>query len=273
MRPSTEIATALRWAGWGIVGFSALTLLVIILNIATGGAPDYGALIVPVLLATIGALVLIGARRVEDGSGPDAITLGSWAFKGFGILCIGIGVVMTFEDPMALLMLPFGAAFFGAGVLAKNIFGVPEGQKRIIIPDTAHRSHNEDGMAVQHRSGHIIHVDEDATEAEIEDSIRDWRRERLTDRKDWAAGRIEGESSRNFGWQKYAPMVTGVVALLMGTLAYFDGDLILWLIVSAFGAATVLATFHLFRDRQRLKAFGKSHLILDTQPAVIGQRL
>lgn len=269
-----EIAGSIRLVGWIV---TVLGLVIGGLATASSVANDIplgvDGILIPLLIIGIGAAILYGARILASGKGPELPVVGGWVFMGFGAMIVVIGIVTTFSDPAGLIAIIFGAIFGGAGYMMRKLFATPEGKKRVIIPDISHTSRNVDGMRMQHTSGHVIYVDEDADEAQVEGAVRGWRAEQLAARKDWAEKRIEGDTSRSLGWRKYGPMLTAAVSVPMLILAWFDGDPIIWAVGGIFGIVTIGGVYELIRDHRRLKAFGKSYLALDSSPGIIGETL
>lgn len=269
-----DLAGAFRIVGWIVVALGVLTgSLATWSAISNDLSLGLDGVLVPLIMIGFGAGTLYGAKVMASGKGPEFEVFGSLMFKGFGVLIVLIGIATTFNNPAGLIVIVFGAIFIGAGHLMKTLFATPEGKKRVLIPDVSHASRDADGRRVQHTSGNVIYVDEDADDAEVDEAVQDWRAERLAAREDWANKRIEGESSRSFWWRKFGPVLTGFVSIPLLIFAWFDGDWIIWLVGGIFGIVTIGGTYELIRDHLRLKAFGKSYLELDNSPGIIGETL
>jgi len=269
-----EIAGSIKIVGWIIVGLGVLIGgLAFASSLANDLPLGLDGVLVPLIIILIGGGFLLGAKYMATGAGPEMPVLGSWIFKGFGIAVMLLGLFSSFDDPAALFAIPFGAVFFGAGHLMKKLFATPEGKKQVLIPDTNHSSRNEFGQRTQHTSAFVIHVDEDASEEEIDAAVREWREERLENRTDWATNRIEGETSRTFWWRKFGPALTALVSIPLLIFAWFDGDPIIWAVGGIFGIVTFGGVYELLRDQRRWKRYGKSYVELDALPGIIGETL
>lgn len=268
-----ELAKPFRLIGWGLLGVAALTLGVLILIIVTGeGTYEPGAFIIPAGFGAAGYGFRYAAARIDGKDGPEAVVIGSWVFKTVGILCMIGGLLLAFTDPGGLALIPFGAVFFGAGHMMKKLFATPEGKKRVLIPQHAVSYRTDRGTQARQSSSAVIYVDEDADDAEIEAAKAAWQAERVSQREDWASGRILEEGARTGHWRKWGAALWSIVFLAFLVAAILVGEFALWLCVA--GSAFFAGGFSYVAIREHLHArkFSESRFVTQL-PARLGTRL
>jgi hypothetical protein len=201
---------------------------------------------------------------------PALPVVAGWAFMAAGAAMVAGGIVLALDDPGGFALIGFGLVFGGAGWLARRLFATPAGMKAVAV--SAHevgvRSH--DGRPGTCRQATLIHVDEDAGEAEVAAARAAWLRAQWQARPDWVAGRIVAEEARRGGWLYVGAGLWTAFALAVGGAAAFWGGGIVWLgaglaglVAVALWAAGVLAGL-------RRRKYGASHFRLDRTPAALG---
>src|SRR5690606_34636963 len=85
------------------------------------------------------------------------------------------------------------------GRLARRVFAPPEGTRAVEVTGYEAGIETEEGMRGTRRQASIIHVDANATDAEVEAAKAEWLREQWQMRPDWAAGRIISQDERGKG--------------------------------------------------------------------------
>src|SRR5690606_38138038 len=182
------------------------------------------------------------------------------------------GIALAFDDPGGLALAAMGVVFTAAGYLARRLFATPPGMKAVGV--SAMRAgivtrHGRRGVRTQQN---IIHVDANATDAEIEAQRAAWLAAELDARADWRAGRVQDQGRRS-GTRPYR--AAGAWVLFAGALSaaaiFWDSNL--WPFA---GIAVLMATgfgVYAVREAWRRSKFSPSHFETDSLPARLGSRL
>lgn len=267
-------AAPIRWIGYFCWAVAALAIAVPAILIALGeDEPDAGQIVMPAVFVAIGQLLRLFARSIERGGGPELPVVAGWAFSGVGMLMLVGGIVLAFADPGGFALIVFGLVFLGAGLLARKLFATPEGKRKVAVSAYETGIRNFDGTTGTRRQGTIIHVDEDATEEEIEAAKDAWRHEQWKkQRPDWAAGRIVAEDERSGRYLKLAAVLWSVfTAGAVGAGFVWGG--IAWYVAVFAGLVTGTLVVLVVRMVLRQRRFAASHLVLERSPARLGDRL
>lgn len=194
-------------------------------------------------------------------------TVAGIVFGAVGLLMLIGGVVLAFEEPGGLFLCVFGLVFMGAGYMAHRVFHTPPGMRAVAVA----------GSSVQtgrgtHHSQVFVHVDENATEADVEAARRQWLREAWQRDPGWADGRIVERGVSHGSLHRAAAIAWSVFAAGMVTAAVIWGDMLVFFSVPAVGIAGVLV-FQYARQRLRQRRFGSSHFRMQPCPARLGGTL
>lgn len=195
--------------------------------------------------------------------------LAFWVFTGFGVVAVVGGIVLALDDPGGLALVAFGVIFIGAGWAAKRIFSPPEGKKAVTIQEDAFSATRLDGRASTVSRSAVIHVDEDASEEEIEAAKAAWSEERFAARPDWASGRILAEAERSGGLHALAAGLWSFFAALAIGAGFLWGGMA-WFVAAGTTGIAIVLSYLLAMARIRRKKFGRSVLCLDPCPARLG---
>lgn len=267
------LAAPARVAGSISIGLAVLALVAVSgLVLAGEMPPEPGLLFGPALLLGIGVLLRIGARRLADGT-LDLPRLGGILFTGFGAAVVAVGAVMVFDDPAGFAVVAFGSVFIGIGLLVRRVFAPPPGKKAVLVGGAEAPIRRLDGSTGIRRQAGVIHVDENASAAEIEAAKAAWLRERWARRPDWAEGRILAEDSRRGSMLNLAAglWILFAVAGLAGALYW--NDWLAWLVAAGSGIIAVGLFNSIVLRSLRQRKFKESRLILRETPAALGGRL
>jgi len=268
-----DFAAPLRWIGNGIWVLAAVSLLVPAGLVAAGEAEfEPGLLVAPLVLLGLGQLFRYGARRLAAGDGPELPVVGSYVFLAAGAAMVAGGIVLVIEDPGGFALIAFGLVFGGVGYLMRRLFATPQGKKAVEVSAHEVGIRGADGRSGSRRQASVIHVDAEATEAEIEAAKRAWFEEQWRRRPDWAEGRIQAEETRSGGliygtagvWVVFTLGALGA-ALLWGDIAWFV----------SLGAGVMAAAFVALALRTALSRckFGQSLFSMRESPARLGGQL
>ncbi len=271
---ATELAGPLRLIGLGGWGCGGLLLVVLVALMATHeDPPGPETLLIPAFPFALGWACHALARKLREGDGPHLITVGSWAFKGFGVLTALMGVVAAFDEPAGLVAIPFGLVFFGAGVLMKKLFAPPPGKQAVTVGGDEGPIRTPEGRPGRLAQGFVLHVDAGASESEVEAERQRWRLERWAGREDWAAGRIEDDSGDRFGFFACGAALWAFMAVVVGVVALASGDGIIGLAAAAIGGVALVLAGGAVWAKLHARKFPPSVLVLKRTPALLGQRL
>ena len=266
-----ELAGPIRWVGNGIMGLAALILILgIVATLANDEEFQIGIVIGAAVVAGIGWLCRYAARRLEHGDGPEMPVVASYTFMTAGGAMVVGGIVLVFDDPGGFALIAFGLVFIGAGYLCKRIFATPEGKKAVQVSAHEVGIQTRDGRAGTRRQAAIIHVDEDASAAEIEAAKQDWVARQWQDRPDWVAGRIVAEDAKTGSLLTLGAGIWTVFALSMLVAAVIWGDFI-WLVAAGAGGFAAILCVLAVRARLLQRKYGISHFVLDQTPVILGQ--
>ncbi len=193
-------------------------------------------------------------------------------FIAVGGLAIAGGLLLAMDDPGGLALSAFGVVFAGIGWLIRRKTVPPQGQKAVVIGEDAFSGRRKDGQQANVRRGVVIHVDEDASAAEVAAAKADWARQRFAERPDWIEGRILAESERSGGLHMLAAALwIGFALLTVGASLIWGG--VAWLVAAgACGLAAILSGMLVFQLLRRRK-FGDNVLVLGQAPLRLGQVL
>jgi hypothetical protein len=268
-----QFAGPIRWVGNGIWGLAAFVLIVgAVVIFLSGEELNIGLIITAAVLVGIGWLFRYAARRLEDGDGAEMPVVASYTFMAAGAAMVIGGIALVIDDPGGFALIAFGLVFIGAGYLARRLFATPAGKKAVQVSAHEVGIRTFDGRRGSRRQASIIHLDEDATEAEIEAAKAAWLDEQWRQRPDWAAGRIVAEDARSANWLYIGAGLWTVLASGALVAALFWGD-IAWLGAAFTGIFAVAFWGLAVRASLRRRKYGASHLVLDRTPAVLGERL
>lgn len=263
--PLTDgFAGPLRWIGAGLLVVAALIAAIGTAFAIGEGTYDFGYLIGVAVFAALGGGLRYVAGRLQRGEGFDLPTVVGAVFGVFGLAIVAVGIGLTVDDPAGLFVIGFGLVFVGVGYLAWRLFRTPPGMKAVAVSS----------LTVGGRSQTtLIHVDADASEAEVEAARAGWTAEQLAARPDWAAGRIAADEARGRNVMFYAAGLWAVLAVGLGAAAWFAADDFFWFAAAIAGLGAIgLAVGGIVR-RRRLAKFGASHLVLAALPARLGATL
>jgi hypothetical protein len=192
-------------------------------------------------------------------------------FIGFGALICLVGVVIVFDDPSGFFAILFGLAFVGIGFLARR-FAVPKDMQTLMVAGHTMDVHKWDGRKGTRTASTVIHVDKNASEAEIAAAREAWMREQWSRRPDWVEGLVRSDDAQYGTLAYWAAGVWTVFALGALAAALLWGD-IAWLVLAGalpFAAAFVVAAVRLALCRRK---FSESRFALAQTPLAIGDRL
>ena len=203
---------------------------------------------------------------------PDLPTLAGIVFGAAGALMVLGGIAMVFDDPAGFALIAFGLVFIGAGTLAYRLFRPPEGMKAITVSEHTHATERPFGVRGTRRQAVLIHVDEEATEAEIAEARQAWMREQWHARPDWIAGRIEDAHTHSGSNLYFAAVLWSVFAggLILGFVLWGDPP---WLLLAIPAGVALLLVVAAVRAHLRQRKFGSSHFQMAATPAFLGERL
>jgi len=210
-------------------------------------------------------------RRVRGG---DVGGLALVAFGGFGCLTVLVGVGVAFEDPVGgAVTVAFGLVFVGAGVLARKLFGTPEGTREVVVSRHEGQVSTVEGRPAQRVREVRVRVDADASDEEVAAAQRAWKRSLWRRREDWVAGSIEEDAVRHGGLALCGAGMWIVLSLVLATVYWFSEDGVVGLAAVGTGGMAlafvgVAVRMKLHRDR-----FGASRLVLSSTPLFLGERL
>lgn len=208
-------------------------------------------------------------EEVEDHlkSGDIMITIGGIVFILVGLGIMAGGFALRGDEPNWWVMLPFGGAFAVMGFIVMRVLRTPKGKKRVVVKSEQF-SHGRSS----HSSVSTIYVDEDATPEEVDAAKDNWAKRQISQRSDWAEGRIRSSNDLNPGTGFKTVIVMLVIAAILGVLSQTVDEIflafagIVGLLACVFGVMTYRAKIH--REK-----FGESFFVPDSLPVVMGQRL
>ncbi len=202
----------------------------------------------------------------------DLPKIAGLVFMGFGALMVVGGIILVFDDPGGFALIAFGLVFGGAGYLARRLFAVPEGKKAVLVEEQQTAARRSDGRPGSYRQATIIHVDEDASEAEVDAAREAWQRAQWERRPDWVSGHIAAEEAGSGGIFFLGASLWGFFALAAAAAGFF-WDEFLWLVAAGFAVAAGAFLTGGLLNRARRRKFGESLLTLDETPALLGGEL
>ncbi|MBX6366330.1 MAG: hypothetical protein IRZ04_00015 [Rhodospirillales bacterium] len=267
------LAAPARIAGSASIGLAVLVFVAVSgLVLAGETQPEPGLLFGPALFLGIGVLLRVAARRFADGT-LDLPRLGGILFTAFGAAVALIGAVMAYDDPAGFAVVAFGSVFIGIGILVRRVFAPPPGKKAVLVGGAEAPIRTLHGRRGIRRQASVIHVDENASAAEIEAAKAAWLRERWAQRPDWAEGRILAEESRGGPMLKLAAALWILFALAGLAGALYSNDWLAWLIAAGSGVVAVALFNSVVLQSLRQRKFKESRLLLRESPATLGRRL
>src|SRR5690606_11619171 len=154
-------------------------------------------------------------RRGAPLSGDALAKLAVTAFTALGVLNVVLWVVITIGNLSGLTVVVFGLAFIGVGRLVRRVFAPPAGTRTVEVAGYEASIETEEGTRGTRRQTSIIHVDANATDAEVEAAKADWLREQWRARPDWAAGRIISQDERGRGLVVAASVLWSALAVAL----------------------------------------------------------
>ena len=192
-------------------------------------------------------------------------------FIGFGALISGIGIRVVFDDAGGFFAILFGLVFVGVGFLARR-FAVPKGMQEVMDSGHAADVNTWDGRHGTRKQSTVIHVDENATAAEIAAARHAWLQEQWLIRSDWVKGLIRSDDAKYGTLAYWAAGIWSVFVLGALGAALLWGD-IAWLVLA--GSLPVAAGFIVsaIRLALRRRKFRESWLALPLTPAALGCKL
>jgi hypothetical protein len=202
----------------------------------------------------------------------DLPRIGGYVFMGFGTLVVAMGIVTVMDDPAGFFAILFGLVFVAAGFLTRRLFAVPEGKKAVAVEGHAADIATRDGRGGTRTQSSVIHVDENATEAEVAAARAAWLRARWAERPDWAEGVIRSDDVKHGGLAVLAAGLWSVFALGALGAALIWGD-IAWLVAVGAGVVALGFIVNAARMTLRRRKFGDSRLRLERTPLALGGRL
>src|SRR5690606_9415173 len=208
-------------------------------------------------------------RRSGPLSGDALSTLAGWAFTAFGVVLVVTGILITIADLSGLTAVAFGLVFIGVGRLARRAFAPPEGTRAVDVSGYEAGIETDEGMRGTRRQTSIIHVDANATDAEVEAAKADWLRRQWQARPDWVAGRIISQDERGRGLVLAAAVLWSALAVaLVVAGGLFGADL--GIVAAVVGIVAGALVVHAVQVRLRRRKFGPSVFVLETSPAFLG---
>lgn len=268
-----EFARPIRWVGNGIFGLAALVLILgTVATLANDEEFQIGLVIAAAVVAGIGWLCRYAARRLEKGDGPELPLVAGYTFMAAGGAMVVGGIVLVFDDPGGFALIAFGLVFAAAGYLGKRIFATPEGKKAVQVSAHEVGIGTMDGRHGTRRQASIIHVDEDATESEVEAAKQAWAEQQWRQRPDWVAGKIVAEGTRSGNLLRMAAGVWTVIALIVSAAAAIWGDII-WLGALGTGGFALVLWVLVVKASLHRRKYGSSHFVLEQTPVILGQRM
>lgn len=180
---------------------------------------------------------------------------------------------MVFDDPAGFAVVAFGSVFIGIGFLVRRVFSPPPGKKAVLVGGAEAPIRTLHGMPGIRRQASVIHVDENASAAEIEAAKAAWFRERWARRPDWAEGRILAEDSRSGSMLDVAAGLWILFAAAALASALYWNDWLAWLVAAGSGIVAVGLFNSVVLRSLRQRKFKESRLILRESPATLGGRL
>lgn len=196
-----------------------------------------------------------------------------------GTVMIVGGAVMAFEDPLALVLVGFGAAFVGAGFMARRagrlvaeVEARPggKGTMPLVVEDLRF---NVPSGGRENRIKTTISVPEGTDRAGLADARLAWIRKRLGAREDWKANVIEDEAGQQ---GEIVPIIMLGIALVLPLFAggaIFAGAGIFGLVLGLMAVMGLRLGWAGWQQLRRVRAFGTSRLHLERFPPALGARL
>lgn len=202
--------------------------------------------------------------------GGDALAkLAGLAFTAFGVVLVVTGILITIADLSGLTAVAFGLVLIGVGRLARRVFAPPEGTRAVEVSGYEASIETEQGLRGTRRQASIIHVDANATDAEVEAAKAEWLREQWQRRPDWVAGRIISQDERGKGLVLAAAVLWSALAVVLVVAAGLFGAGV-GIVAAVVGIVAGALVVHALTVRLRRQKFGQSHLILERTPAFLG---
>lgn len=213
LTPGAQSMRKLAWFCWGV---AALAAVVVLISAITGlGDAGPGGLIAALIFAALGWVAFRMSDAFRHHGIPEIPLLIYPIFTAAGVFAIVGGIVLAFDDPFGLLLIPFGAVFIGAGWLAKNVLATPKGMKSIPVEHASFVSTPADGGVRHSGEAVLIDVPEDATEEDIARARAAWFASAWARRADWASGVIP-EIPATVGGM--SPITTLILYAAIGTV-------------------------------------------------------
>ena len=269
----TGMAGPVRWVGTGVVVLGAVVLVAgSAAMLLAGEGFSVGPILTAAVLGGIGLALRHFAGRLVRGDGPELPVVASYVFIGVGAVMLVGGIALVFDDPGGFALMAFGLVFAGAGYLARRLFATPAGKRAVAVSSHTVGIRGYDGRRGRRSQASIVHVDENATEAEVEAVQRAWLDEQWRRRPDWVAGRIEADAARSGNLVFVAAGLWTALALALAGAGH-AWDEFIWLPAGL--AALVAIAFWAAAARTWLhrRKFAPSCLVLETTPVWLGERL
>jgi len=266
------LAAPLRAMGVGCFVLAGIVLLAVAgLAIAGELAFEAGLLVGPAVLLGLGLLLREAARRLAAGS-LDLPGLAGLAFPAVGAAMALGGAVMVYDDPGGFALLALGFAFIGIGLLARRLFA-PPGKKAVLVGGIEAPTRSIHGRRGIRRQAAVIHVDENASPAEVEAAKAAWLRARWEERPDWGEGRVLAEDERGGAFLHIAAGLWLLFALAGLAASLYWGGWLAWLVAAGAGIVAASLLVHAVLRTLRGRKFGESHFLLRASPVAPGGRL
>lgn len=196
--------------------------------------------------------------------------LAGWIFTGFGSAMVLGGILLAVDNPAGLALLAFGAVFFGVGILATNLYGIPKDRRAMPVGHREPATAGTGGMQSELLRFSLLPDNADSDAAEATAARRDLLRAQWQSRPDWAAGRVITEDEHNGHWPILAAWLWSGSAVLSVIAASIWGNIAVPISVGVILIAVSMVAIAL-RRHWRQRRFAASHVVLDSSPVLLGR--
>ena len=198
--------------------------------------------------------------------------LAGFVFMGIGGLMLVGGLLLAFDEPGGFALAFMGLVFMGAGYMARKLFAAPPGKKAVSVSSMSAGITTRHGARGTRSQASIIDVDENASDAEVEERRLAWMQEQLEARPDWIEGRVKGDDERSGTLPYWAAGLWIAFAAGMSAAAFF-WDSALWPFAGLAALMALGFVINAVRVAWRRRKFGASHFCLEEVPVWLGGRV